>query len=57
MEKDKALQMALSQIEKQFGHGAIMKLGDSEKDFSIAVQAAKEAGITRLNHLQRSLLF
>ncbi len=37
MEKDKALQMALSQIEKQFGHGAIMKLGDSEKDFSIEV--------------------
>lgn len=37
MEKDKALQMALSQIEKQFGHGAIMKLGDSDKDFSIEV--------------------
>ncbi len=37
MEKDKALAMALSQIEKQFGHGAIMKLGDSEKDFSLSV--------------------
>lgn len=36
MEKDKALQMAISQIEKQFGHGAIMKLGDSDKDFSIS---------------------
>lgn len=37
MEKDKALAMALSQIEKQFGHGAIMKLGESEKDFSLSV--------------------
>ncbi|MEI6102160.1 MAG: recombinase RecA [Eubacteriales bacterium] len=37
MEKDKALAMALSQIEKQYGHGAIMRLGDSEKDFSISV--------------------
>ena len=27
MEKEKALEMALSQIEKQFGKGAIMKLG------------------------------
>ena len=26
MEKEKALEMALSQIEKQFGKGAIMKL-------------------------------
>ncbi len=29
MEKDKALEAALAQIEKQFGKGAIMKLGDS----------------------------
>lgn len=29
MEKEKALEMALSQIEKQFGKGAVMKLGDS----------------------------
>jgi recombination protein RecA len=27
-EKDKAIELALSQIEKQFGKGAIMKLGD-----------------------------
>ena len=37
MEKDKALQMALAQIEKQFGRGAIMKLGDSDKDFNFSV--------------------
>jgi len=37
MEKEKALQMALAQIEKQFGHGAVMKLGDSDKDFSFQV--------------------
>ena len=29
VEKEKALEMALSQIEKQFGKGAIMKLGDA----------------------------
>ena len=27
-EKKKALEMALGQIEKQFGKGAVMKLGD-----------------------------
>lgn len=27
-EKRKALEMALSQIEKQFGKGSVMKLGD-----------------------------
>ena len=27
--KEKALEIALSQIEKQFGKGAIMKLGDA----------------------------
>ncbi|MFZ7132121.1 MAG: recombinase RecA [Eubacteriales bacterium] len=31
MEKEKALQMALSQIEKQFGKGSIMKLGEDAK--------------------------
>ncbi len=27
-DKDKAIEMAVSQIEKQFGKGAIMRLGD-----------------------------
>jgi recombination protein RecA len=30
MERDKALEVAMSQIERQFGKGAIMKLGDNE---------------------------
>ena len=30
MEKQKALDMALSQIEKQFGKGAVMKLGEAK---------------------------
>ncbi len=30
MEKDKALEMALGQIEKNFGKGSIMKLGDKQ---------------------------
>ena len=29
MEKSKALEMAISQIERQFGKGSIMKLGES----------------------------
>ena len=30
MESDKALDMALSQIEKQFGEGAVMKMGEKD---------------------------
>ena len=29
-EKDKALEAAMAQIQKQFGKGAIMKLGDDK---------------------------
>ena len=29
MERDKALEMALGQIEKQFGKGSIMKMGEN----------------------------
>ncbi len=34
-EKEKALDVAISQIEKQFGKGAVMKLGDSKADLTI----------------------
>jgi len=37
MEKQKALEMALLQIEKQFGKGSIMRLGDSAARNSLAV--------------------
>ncbi len=37
MEKQKALEMALLQIEKQFGKGSIMKLGDSPGWMGLAV--------------------
>lgn len=37
MEKQKALEMALMQIEKQFGKGSIMKLGDSSERLSLSV--------------------
>ncbi|MDD6206936.1 MAG: recombinase RecA [Clostridiales bacterium] len=33
--KKKALESAISQIEKQFGKGSVMKLGDSVKDMSV----------------------
>ena len=37
MEKQKALEMALMQIEKQFGKGSIMKLGDSAERMHLSV--------------------
>jgi len=37
MEKEKALEMALSQIEKQYGKGAVMKLGDSAQNLGVSV--------------------
>ena len=33
--KKKALTIALSQIEKNFGKGSIMRLGDSDQSFQI----------------------
>lgn len=36
-DKDKALEAALGHIEKQFGKGAIMKLGDSSKQMNVEV--------------------
>ena len=50
MERDKALEMAMSQIERQFGKGAIMKMGDSvhEKMASISTGALWSCGtVTR----------
>lgn len=35
MEKQKALKMALSQIERQFGKGSIMKLGEAAEKFNV----------------------
>ena len=29
MERDKALEMAMGQIEKQFGKGAVMRMGEN----------------------------
>lgn len=37
MDKEKALEMALHQIEKQFGKGSIMKLGESASLFNVEI--------------------
>ena len=37
VEKEKALEIALGQIEKQFGKGAIMKLGDAGAKIAVSV--------------------
>ena len=36
MEKEKALEAALAQIEKQFGKGSIMKLGDAAARINVS---------------------
>ena len=43
--KAKALQAALSQIEKQFGKGSIMKMGDAEIDRGIEVVSTGSLGL------------
>ncbi|MES2462904.1 MAG: recombinase RecA [Armatimonadota bacterium] len=35
MEKERALELALSQIEKQFGKGSVMRLGESAKNAAV----------------------
>lgn len=37
MEKEKALEMALMQIERQFGKGSIMRLGEAAADKDVAI--------------------
>jgi recombination protein RecA len=44
-EKAKALQAALAQIEKQFGKGSIMRLGDGEKIEDIQVVSTGSLGL------------
>ena len=43
--KAKALQAALSQIEKQFGKGSIMKLGDADVEKGIQVVSTGSLGL------------
>src|SRR3954452_13846911 len=44
-EKAKALQAALAQIEKQFGKGSIMRLGEGEKIEDIQVVSTGSLGL------------
>src|SRR5919205_3238054 len=44
-EKAKALQAALAQIEKQFGKGSIMKLGEGEKSMEIETISSGSLGL------------
>ncbi|HJL80088.1 MAG TPA: recombinase RecA [Gammaproteobacteria bacterium] len=43
--KDKALETALSQIEKQFGKGSLMKLGDDSVDHTIEAISTGSIGL------------
>lgn len=45
MEKEKALQMALKQIEKQFGKGSIMKLGEQSAKLNIDAISTTSIGL------------
>ena len=58
MQKDKALESALAQIEKAFGNGSIMKLGDKEKmeieaisSGSLSLDLALGVGAVSYTHL------
>ena len=37
MEREKALELAVAQIEKQFGKGAIMKMGEASSRMAVDV--------------------
>ena len=43
MDKEKALELALAQIDKQFGKGAIMRLGQAEKLVTEAIPTGSVA--------------
>ena len=43
--KDKALETAVSQIEKQFGKGSLMKLGDDSVDKTIEAIGTGSIGL------------
>ncbi len=45
MEKDKALDMAVSQIERQFGKGAIMRMGDEAASVRVAAISTGSLGL------------
>src|SRR5665811_1066475 len=45
MDKSKALSAALSQIERQFGKGSIMKLGKNDKSMDIEVISSGSLGL------------
>ena len=45
VERDKALDMALGQIEKQFGKGSIMRLGEGEVAEDIQVVSTGSLGL------------
>src|SRR3972149_6919676 len=37
MDREKALEVALSQIERQFGKGSVMRLGEDQSQFVVSV--------------------
>jgi recombination protein RecA len=45
MDKSKALSAALSQIERQFGKGSVMKLGKSDKSMDVEVISSGSLGL------------
>jgi len=51
MQKDKALEMALGQIEKQYGKGAIMLMGDAAQGFRFPSFRRAALSLTQLSAL------
>ena len=50
-EKSRALDLAVSQIEKQFGRGSIMRLGGI--DSTAALDAIPSGSLDQLKHINR----
>ena len=49
--KDKALAAALSQIERQFGKGSMMRLGDSEREAIPSISTGVSKNTVVFNNL------
>ena len=45
VDKDKAIEAAISKLDKQFGRGAVMKLGDTEMATNLPVVPTGSLGL------------
>ena len=58
MEKERALELALAQIEKQFGKGSVMRLGESAKNNAVEAipTTMKSASVLSATEIRPSVM-